>query len=350
MICSYKGIICCGLQVMPVGAAGRESSVSTLVQHCLNNGEKQHLIFVQCLYYLLLWGLERIGVFMNIFTVTAGMNASSSQKSKGIYAGNLPILHNSTLKSTQDKAERQQKASNEIAFWEKQKENLKNRECDTVEEIAQKLNAFHSYEDEIAAVKSAYNNEQMGHILDEAQEQGEKNAEAAKKLEPKTPEERREEMVEEALGTEEDESILDEMLDAVTEASEEILEEQEEILEEVQEEMLEEAMQSAQEQHLEEAMQSAQEQHLEEAMQSAQEQHLEEAMQSAQEQHLEEAVQGAQEQHLEEAIQEAREEAKQLQEQSLERAGKQREAALESYHMAREAEWGKYRKEWDYRV
>lgn len=126
------------------------------------------------------------------------------------------MLHNSALKSAQDKAERQQKATNEIAFWENQKENLKNRECDTVEEIAQKLKAFHSYEDEIAAVKSAYNNEQMGHILDEAQEQGEKNAEAAKKLEPKTPEERREEMVEEALGTEEEESVLDEMLDAVT--------------------------------------------------------------------------------------------------------------------------------------
>ena len=136
------------------------------------------------------------------------------------------MLHNSTLKSAQDKAERQQKATNEIAFWENQKENLKNRECDTLEEIAQKLKAFHSYEDEIAAVKSAYNNEQMGHILDEAQEQGEKNAEAAKKQEPKTPEERREEMAEEALGTEDEESVFDEMLDAVTEAAEETLEEQ----------------------------------------------------------------------------------------------------------------------------
>ena len=44
---------------------------------------------------------------------------------------------------------------NEVAFWEKQKENLKNKECDSVEEIAEKLKALHSYEDEIAAVKKS---------------------------------------------------------------------------------------------------------------------------------------------------------------------------------------------------
>ena len=94
--------------------------------------------------------------------------------------------------------------------------------------------------DEIAAVKAAYNSEQMFHILDEAQEQGEKNAEAAEKLEPKTPEERREELAEEAAGTEENEGILEEMMEEVTESMEEVLEEVTESMEETQEELLEE--------------------------------------------------------------------------------------------------------------
>ncbi len=144
--------------------------------------------------------------------------------------------------------ERQQKAGNEIAFWEKQKENLKQKECSTVEEIAEKLELLHNYEDEIAAVKAAYNKEQMSHILDEAEEQGEKNAEAAKKLEPKTPEERQEEMAEEALGIEEDESILDEMLDEVAESMKEVQETQEQMTEEITEEITEESAESMSEQ------------------------------------------------------------------------------------------------------
>lgn len=171
---------------------------------------------------------------MNLFTISTGAGSQNYQKTKSVFAGNLPGLHNSMLKSTQEKMERQQKAESEIAFWEKQKENLKQKECDTVEEIAKKLEAFHNYEDEIAAVKKAYNMEQMSHILDEAEEQGRKNAEAAEKLEPKTPEERREEMVEEALGTDEGgESVLEEVLDEVTEQ----LEENQEQLEEMQEQM-----------------------------------------------------------------------------------------------------------------
>ncbi len=179
---------------------------------------------------------------MNIFTVNTGPNAHKNYKSSSVFEVNLPILHNSTLKSTQEKMERQQQAGNQIQFWEKQKENLKNMECGTVEEIAKKLEMFHNYEDEITAVKTAYNNEQMSHILDEAEEQGKKNAKAAEKLEPKTPEERREEMLEEAQGTEEDkgalEEVMEEMTEMVEETQEQLLEETQEQLKEVQEEQI----------------------------------------------------------------------------------------------------------------
>lgn len=187
-------------------------------------------------------------IFMNMFTVSTGNHGAGSYQTKSIFAGSLPGLHNNMLKSAKDKMERQQKAGNEIAFWEKQKENLKQKECSTVEEIAEKLELLHNYEDEIAAVKAAYNKEQMSHILDEAEEQGEKNAEAAKKLEPKTPEERQEEMVEEALGIEEDESILDEMLDEVAESMKEVQETQEQMTEEITEEITEESAESMSEQ------------------------------------------------------------------------------------------------------
>lgn len=187
-------------------------------------------------------------IFMNMFTVSTGNHGAGSYQTKSIFAGSLPGLHNNMLKSAKDKMERQQKAGNEIAFWEKQKENLKQKECSTVEEIAEKLELLHNYEDEIAAVKAAYNKEQMSHILDEAEEQGEKNAEAAKKLEPKTPEERQEEMAEEALGIEEDESILDEMLDEVAESMKEVQETQEQMTEEITEEITEESAESMSEQ------------------------------------------------------------------------------------------------------
>ena len=93
------------------------------------------------------------------------------------------------LKSTEEKMERQEKRDNEVAFFENQKENLKTRKCTTVEEIAEKLDMLKSYDDQIAGIKAAYNNEQMFHILDEAREMGEKIAEAAEEMEPKTPEE-----------------------------------------------------------------------------------------------------------------------------------------------------------------
>lgn len=139
-----------------------------------------------------------------------------------------------TSKSTQDKMERQQKAQNQIDFLENQKANLKNMECDSLEEIAKKLEMFHSYEDQIAEVKKAYNNEQMGHVLDEAMEQGEKIAEAVEKTEQKTPEERKKDMAEEALG-------LDESKGALTESLEEIEEVISESIEEMEEEILEQS-------------------------------------------------------------------------------------------------------------
>lgn len=191
---------------------------------------------------------------MNLFTM--GVSARSGCQANSIFAGNLPGLHNSMLKSAQEKIERQQKAGSQIEFWEQQKENLKNMECGTVEEIAKKLEMFHNYEDEIKAVKAAYNMEQMSHILDEAEEQGEKNAEAAEKLEPKTPEERREEMAEEALGADEGEGVLEELMEGMEESLEEILDEATEPMEEFLEETLDEATEPMEE-SLEETLDEA---------------------------------------------------------------------------------------------
>ena len=128
------------------------------------------------------------------------------------------------LKSTQEKQERQQKAQSQIEFFENQKENLKNIQCDSIEDIARKLEMFHSYEDQIAAVKKQYNNEQMFHTMDEARERGEKIAELAEDYAPKTEEERKEEMVEEALGIEE-KGGLTESMEEVQEITEEMVEE-----------------------------------------------------------------------------------------------------------------------------
>ena len=128
------------------------------------------------------------------------------------------------LKSTQDKLERQQKAQSQIEFFENQKENLKNMQCDSIEDIARKLEMFHSYEDQIAAVKKQYNNEQMFHTMDEARERGEQIAELAEDYAPKTEEERKEEMVEEALGIEE-KGGLTEGMEEVQKITEEMVEE-----------------------------------------------------------------------------------------------------------------------------
>lgn len=202
---------------------------------------------------------------MNISLTNIG---TDTYKKGSVFVGNLPMLQNNGLKSTQEKAERQQKTQSEVAFWEKQKENLKSRECDSVEEIADKLKALHSYEDEIAAAKKAFNNEQMWHVMDEARELGEKIAEAAEKMEPKTAEERREDMAEEALGIDKNDSLMEEMMEDVSELAEEVeaMEENSEELEELAEEVrdMQEAKKAqeelAEEQRIEEQKQEMEEQ------------------------------------------------------------------------------------------
>lgn len=71
----------------------------------------------------------------------------------------LPGVMYRGLKSTKQKLERQEERDNQIAYFEKQKENLKNITGESLEEIERKLELFHSYEDQIAAAKAAYNQE-----------------------------------------------------------------------------------------------------------------------------------------------------------------------------------------------
>lgn len=151
----------------------------------------------------------------------------------------IDLLGNLGLKSTQDRLNRQAEKDNKIAFYEQQKENLKNMKADAIDEIAKKLAMFHGYEDQIAAAKMEYNNAQMFHVFDEAQELAEKIAEAAEKNDPKTPEERREDMIEEATGVEND-GMLDELMDNLTDAVEEVNEEMVEDLQQSSEEILSE--------------------------------------------------------------------------------------------------------------
>ena len=167
------------------------------------------------------------------------MNINIQRVNNSILGGVL--TGNRGLKSTQQKVQRQEARDNQIAFFEKQKENLRNLKCETIEEIAKKLYRFHSYEDEIAAAKAAYNNEQMMHVMDESRELGEKIAKAAEKMAPKTAEERLEDIVEEAMGTDENTGALDEMLDEVAELQEELQETiEEELQDTIQEELQDE--------------------------------------------------------------------------------------------------------------
>lgn len=151
------------------------------------------------------------------------------------------FFSNNGLKSTQDKLERQKNRDDQVAYLENRKNSLKEMECKTLEEISKKLELFHSYDEQIAAVKAEYNNSQMFHVLDEARERGEKIAEAAEKSAPKTAEERKEEMVEEALGIDDVKGELAETLEELTEMTEELTEEMtEELSEEAVEKMSEE--------------------------------------------------------------------------------------------------------------
>ena len=107
------------------------------------------------------------------------------------------------LKSTKERKQRRADMESQVDAFKEEQAALKNRECDTVESIAEKLELYHSYESEIAAVKKAYNLQEMSHVMDEAAERGEKIAEAAEESRPKTQEERRKEALEEATGTKE---------------------------------------------------------------------------------------------------------------------------------------------------
>ena len=99
------------------------------------------------------------------------------------------------------------------------------------------------YENEIAAANQEYNNSQMFHVMDEAEEHGEKIAEAAERNKPKTEEERKEEMVDEALGTEENKGMMSEIMDELSETTEEMTEQMTEKTVENMEELPDEVLQ-----------------------------------------------------------------------------------------------------------
>ena len=137
----------------------------------------------------------------------------------------INLFSNNGLKSTRDRLDRQAKRDNRIAFFEQQKENLKNMKSDSIEDISRKLDLLHGYDEQIAAAKVEYNNSQMFHVLDEARERAEKIAEEAEKHAPKTPEERLEDMIEEATGVDKDAGMLAEAMDELAEIAEEMTEE-----------------------------------------------------------------------------------------------------------------------------
>ena len=147
-------------------------------------------------------------------------------------------IGNPGLKSTQDRLDRMAKRDNKIAFFEQQKENLKTMKTDSLEDISRKLEMLHGYDDQIALAKVEFNNGQIFHMLDEARELGEKIAEAAEKYAPKTPEERREDMIEEATGVEKSDGILGEVMEELSDIAEEMTEKATEELEKMAEETL----------------------------------------------------------------------------------------------------------------
>ena len=149
----------------------------------------------------------------------------------------ISLFNNNGLKSTQERLDRRAKRDNQIAFFEQQKENLKNMKSDSIEDISRKLDLLHGYDDQITAAKAEYNNSQMFHILDEARERAEKIAEEAEKYAPKTPEERLEDMIEEATGVDKDAGMLAEAMDELQEIAEEMAEETAEELGEIPEEL-----------------------------------------------------------------------------------------------------------------
>lgn len=152
----------------------------------------------------------------------------------------------SHLKSTQDKMERQANRDEKVAYFQAQKENLKNREATTIEDIARKLEMFHNYDDQIAAAKQEYNSSQMLHVMDESTERGEKIAKAAEKSKPKTEEERRQDAVDEALGIEDSKGELTESMEKLSAEIEKLAKEATETIpEEIPQEVAEELPENA---------------------------------------------------------------------------------------------------------
>lgn len=158
---------------------------------------------------------------------------------KSINASSITIFNRTGMgissNSARDKAARQQDRDSQIDYWEGKKDALKGKKCGSIEAIAERLELLQSYEDQIAAAKKAYNHEQMFHVLDEAKEQGENIAKELEKLEPKTPEERRREMVEEALGTEDNKGELTKSLEELTDMVDDMAEQTEELMSEAAE-------------------------------------------------------------------------------------------------------------------
>lgn len=131
---------------------------------------------------------------------------------------------NGMLESTQDKLQRQADRDGKIAFFEAQKENLKNMKSLNLDDISRKLDMLHSYNDEIVAAKQEYNSSQMFHAMDEAKERAEKIAKEAEKNKPKTEEERKEDAIDEALGTDDNKGVLTEVMDKLSEVIDESIE------------------------------------------------------------------------------------------------------------------------------
>ena len=154
--------------------------------------------------------------------------------------GTNNIFGNRGMKSVQDRMERQAKRDNQIAFLEQRKSHLKDMKTDSIEDISRKLEMLHDYDDQIAAAKKAYNNSQVFYVLNEARERGEKIDEMAEKFAPKTAEERREDIIEEATGVEKNEGMLGDILEELEEVTEEVTEEMTEELKEMADETLSE--------------------------------------------------------------------------------------------------------------
>ena len=132
-----------------------------------------------------------------------------------IQSNGINLMRNYGLKSTKDRLERIQKRDDQIDFIQRQKDGLKNLKSESIEDIKRKLDLINTYDEQIATVKAEFNHTQMYHMMDEAMEIGEKIAKEVEKAEPKTREERIEDLVEEATGVEKNGGILSEVMEQI---------------------------------------------------------------------------------------------------------------------------------------